>query len=117
MKKNPKVLIAAGLAALVIGFALNAMSGPPKADAAMAEQCQTKLRAQKMDASFIKQCEQKAFALTMTATDAQSAALAISAANNEEVGGGMLAKFLIGLGLALAIGGVVLQVKEKKGLA
>ncbi|HWW11389.1 MAG TPA: hypothetical protein VN018_02650 [Brevundimonas sp.] len=64
------------------------------------------------DADLIAQCRQVAFATATTATtatDAESAARSISAANNSEIGGNALSMFLIGLGLALVVGGVVIR--------
>lgn len=105
MKKNPVAMIAAGALVLLVGLIMMFTGGAPKADAAMVQQCQTKLRAQNMEASFIKQCDEKAFATAMTATDANAAAQAISAANNQEIGGNSMALFFIGLGVVLVAAG------------
>jgi hypothetical protein len=77
----------------------------------MARQCQDKMKAQNAEPSLLAQCDQAAFAIAMTATDAQAAAQAISAANNTEVGDSLLPKFLIGLGLVCFIGGIFLKRK------
>ena len=66
------------------------------------------------DASMAKQCRETAFATAVTATDAQSAARAISAANTSEIRSNGLAMALIGIGLALTIGGVVLRQKQTR---
>ena len=112
MKKNPVMLIGIGVLLLVLGAVLSFSSGPPKADAALAQQCRDRLTAEKSEQSLIEQCEGTAFATAMTATDAQAAALAISAANNSEVGGNMLSKFLLGVGIVLLAVGIFLKRKQ-----
>ncbi len=112
MRKNPAVMTAIGAIVLLIGLVLNFTGSAPKADPAMAQQCRDRLSAQKAEPSEITQCSQAAFATAMTATDAQAAALAISAANNSEIGGSMLAKFLLGLGLVLLIAGIAAKRKR-----
>lgn len=110
LKKNPVILIAIGLVLLAIGgFMQFTAGGPPRADAALVQACETEMQSRGGDADMIARCQETAFASAMTATDAESAARAISAANNSEVGGGMLAMFLIGIGLALTIGGIVIH--------
>lgn len=61
------------------------------------------------NADLIAQCGQLAFATATTATDASSAARSISAANNSEIGGNAFSVFLVGLGLALVVGGFVIR--------
>ena len=113
MKKNPVALIAVGALVILVGLIMMFTGGAPKADAALVQQCQTKLRAQNMEASFIKQCDEKAFATAMTATDANAAAQAISAANSQEIGGNSMALFFIGLGAALvAVGGFSMRTRR-----
>jgi hypothetical protein len=111
VKKSPIALIVIGLIALLIGGFLSYTDGAPKADPAMAQRCQEKMKAQNAEPSLLAQCDQTAFAVAMTATDAQAAAQAISAANNSEVGGSLWAKFFIGLGLVLFLGGMFLKRK------
>ncbi len=109
--KKPLVLIIVGAILLAIGGMLHfgGAGGAPKADSALMQQCQQKMKAENAEPAMIQQCDEKTFATAMTATDAQSAATAISAANNSEVGGSMMSMFFIGVGLALLAGGVYLQ--------
>jgi hypothetical protein len=109
MKKNPLLLIAIGLICLVIGGMMKVAGGPPSADPALAAQCRQSVAARGGDAQLLAQCKETAFATAMTATDANAAARAISSANRGEVGGGMVAMFLIGVGLALLAGGLFLR--------
>lgn len=113
MKKNSIILIALGALLLAIGAVMSLTGGPPAADAALAQSCEQKMTAQGADAGLVAQCKETAFATAMTATDADVAARAISAANNGEIGGGMIAMFLIGVGLALVAGGIVVGLKKK----
>ena len=114
MKKNPMLLIVVGVVLLVVGGLMSLTGGPPKADAATTLQCRQKMTAAGAEAAIIEQCDQRAFAAQMTATDATSAAQAISAANNQEIGGNSLAMFLIGLGFVLTIAGFVLRSKRRR---
>lgn len=114
MQKNPLLLVILGLILLGVGSVVQFTGGPPRADAALVLRCQEEMKARGADASMAKQCSETAFATAMTATDAQSAARAISAANTSEIGSNGLSMFLIGIGLALTIGGVVLQRKQKR---
>lgn len=109
LKKNPVILIAIGVVLLAIGGFMSFSGGAPKADPALVQACQTEMQSRGGDADMIAKCKETAFATAMTATDAQSAARSISAANNSEIGGNALSMFLIGLGLALVVGGVVLR--------
>lgn len=112
MKKNPLVLIALGVILIAVGAWMNFSSGPPAADPALRQACEASMAERGGDADMIAQCSQVAFATATTATDAESAARAISAANNSEIGGSTLSMFLLGLGLALLIGGVVLRLRK-----
>ena len=113
MTTKPLLLIVLGLLLLGAGAVMHFTGGPPPADTALAQQCREKLAAQGAGPSMVAQCEQAAFASAMTATDAEAAAQSISAANRSEVGGNAVAMFLIGLGLVLAVGGIVLQRKRR----
>ena len=113
MKKNPLILIVLGLLLLGVGVGLSFTGGAPRADPALVARCQDTMKARGADAATVAQCNETAFATAMTATDAQAAARNISAANNSEIGGNALAMFLIGLGLALAIAGLVLRQRQK----
>lgn len=75
---------------------------------------QKEMKTRGADASMATQCRETAFAAAMTATDAQSAARAISAANTSEIGSNGLSMLLIGIGLVVTIGGVVLRQKQKR---
>ena len=113
MKRTPVLLIAIGLLALIIGGTMNFTGSAPKASPALVQQCQEKMRARNADDALVRQCSEAAFATAMTATDAQAAAQAISTANNSEVGGGFVAMFLVGLGLALFLGGILAWRKQR----
>lgn len=115
MKKNPLLLIAIGLICLVIGGVMKVTGGPPGADPALVAQCRQNVTERGGDADLIAQCDGAAFASAMTATDANAAAQAISAANQSEIGGGMVSMFLIGIGLALLAGGLFLRFGKGKG--
>ena len=105
MKKNPLLLLVVGAVLLAIGGFMSFGSGPPKADPAIVAQCQERLRDQ--GAEMLARCQEQAFATGLTATDANEAARAISAANNQEIGGNALGMFFIGLGLVFAIFGAI----------
>jgi len=107
--KNPLLLIAIGLICLVIGVLMKTTGGPPGADPALAAQCRQTMIERGGDADLIAQCDGAAFASAMTATDADSAARSISAANRSEIGGGMVSMFLLGIGLAFVAGGLFLR--------
>ena len=113
MKKKPIILIVLGLALLVAGALMSLTGGAPKADAVMASQCRERVKEQGPD--MLAKCTEKAFATTMTATDANSAARAISAANNSEVGSNSLAMFLLGLGGVFTVAGIFL-LRQRTGL-
>jgi hypothetical protein len=105
MKKNPVILFVLGLLLLAAGGLMSLTGGPPKADPARASQCRERMKDQGPD--MLAKCDESAFATAMTATDANSAAQAISAANNSEVGSNSLAMFLLGLGAVLTVAGLV----------
>lgn len=109
MKKNPLILIALGVVLIAIGGLIHFTGGPPAADPGLRQACEASMAERGADAGLIAQCRQVAFATATTATDAESAARSISAANNGEIGGSALSMFLIGLGLALVVGGVVIR--------
>jgi len=114
VRKNPLLLIILGLVLLGVGAVMQFTGGPPRADAALVLRCQEEMKTRGADASMAKQCSETAFATAMTATDAHSAARAISAVNTAEIGSNGLAMALIGIGLALTIGGVVLRQKQTR---
>ena len=116
MKNKARLLMLAGVIALLIGGILWLAGGPPQADAALLARCQANMAARNADASLVVQCKDVAFATAMTATDATAAAQAISAANNSEVGGNSLAMFLMGLGAVLLVAGFV-QERKRNGAA
>ena len=109
MKKNPIVLIALGVLLIAVGGWMQFTGGPPKADPGLRQACEASMAERGADADLIAQCKEVAFATATTATDAASAARSISAANSGEIGGNALSMFLIGLGLALVVGGVVIR--------
>jgi hypothetical protein len=112
MKKPSLLLLTLGVISLLIGGVMALRGGPPAADAQLAQACRTEMARRNADASMIQQCDEAAFATAMTATDANDAARSISAANNSEVGSNALAMFLIGVGVALLVAGILLRRKE-----
>lgn len=110
MKKNPIILLVFGLVLLAAGGLMSFTGGHPKADAAQASQCRERMKDQGAD--MLIRCHEKAFATTITATDANSAAQAISTANNSEVGSNSLSMFLLGLGGVLTVAGVFMLRKR-----
>ena len=112
VKKSPLVLIVLGAILIAVGAWMNFSGGPPAADPALRQACEASMAERGGDADLVAQCSQVAFATATTATDAESAARAISAANNAEVGGGALAMFLLGLGIAIFAGGIVLRLRK-----
>lgn len=116
MKNTARMLMLTGAIALLIGAILGFTGGPPEADAALAAQCRTKMTAQNADTALLAQCKEVAFATAMTATDANAAAKAISAANNSEIGGNSFAMFLMGLGVVLLVVGF-LQKRKYSGVS
>lgn len=114
MKNSARMLMLIGAIALLIGAILGFAGGPREADAALAAQCRTKMAARSADAALIDQCKEVAFATAMTATDANAAAQAISAANRGEIGGNAFAMFLMGFGVVLLAVGF-LQGRRRQG--
>ena len=109
MKKNPLILIALGVVLIAVGGWMHFTGGAPTADPGLRQACEASMAERGADADLIAQCKQVAFATATTATDAESAARSISAANNSEVGGGAVSMFLMGAGLALVVGGIVIR--------
>lgn len=106
MKNRPMILIVAGLLALIAGCYLQFTGGPPKADAALVQECRASVNARGPGAAeLLPKCDELAFARMMTARDATSAASGVAAANRSEIGNNSLGMFLIGLGIALTLGG------------
>ncbi len=112
MQRSALLMLIPGLVLLGTGAVLQWTGGPPRADAALVQGCQAEMTARHAEPSLIAQCSDTAFATTMTATDPAAAARAISAANNSEIGGDTLAMLLLGIGLALTIGGGVMLQKR-----
>jgi hypothetical protein len=110
MKKNPIILLIFGLVMLVTGGLMSLTGGPLKADAGQAWQCRERMKDQGAD--MLIKCHEKAFATTMTATDANSAAQAISTANNSEVGSNSLSMFLLVLGGVVTVAGIFMLRKR-----
>ncbi|MBW8807610.1 MAG: hypothetical protein JF591_02020 [Lysobacter sp.] len=101
------LLVLAGLLVFVAGAWLKFSAGPADVDIAVVEKCRAQMDKRGSDAALRDKCEQAAFAHMIIATDAAGAARAISAANENEIGGEALAMFLLGLGAVLTIGGVL----------
>lgn len=112
MKNKAQLLMLAGLIALLIGGMLSFTGGPPAADAALVARCQATMTARNAEAFLLAQCKDVAFATAMTATDANAAAQAISAANRQEIGGNSLSMFLMGLGAVLLVAGFLQRRKQ-----
>ena len=119
MKKNPKVILIIGVIALLIGAVLHFTAG--SAPAATAEQeaaCREQLAVNGEEAAAMAhRCDEAAVAIGIGAQrlglSAPEAAQAIAAANQGEVGGSMLSKFLLGFGLALTVIGGIAVVTRK----
>ena len=107
MKSKPMIAVVIGLILLVIGGFMQFRGNTPAANPELTAACRTEIQNRGGDADLIKQCDDQAFATAMTATDAQSAARSISAANRQDVGGNMISMFMIGLGLALSVLGLI----------
>ena len=112
MKNKPSMVFLLGLVLLAIGGIMSLAGGPPRANAAAVAQCRERMADQGAD--MLAKCDEAAFATAMTATDGDSAARAISAANTSEIGGNALAMFLMGIGAALTIGGLVLLGRSRR---
>lgn len=110
MKKSPMILLVLGIVLLLAGGLMSFAGGPPKADATTASQCRERMKGQ--GSEMLAKCDEKAFATAMTATDANAAAQAISAANNSEVGANGVSMFLLGLGAVLSVAGIVMLRKR-----
>jgi hypothetical protein len=104
------IMFVLGVMLLVAGGLMSLTGGPPKADAIMTSQCRERMKDQGSD--LLAKCGAKAFATAMTATDANAAAQAISAANDSEVGSNSLAMLLLGLGGALTVAGIFMLRKR-----
>jgi hypothetical protein len=110
MNRKPIVILVLGLVLLTSGGILSMSTGAPKAEAARAAQCRENMKDQAPD--MLAKCDEKSFAIAMTATDANAAAQAISAANNPEVGTNTLSMFLLGLGGALTVASIFMLRKQ-----
>ena len=112
MKRVPVIIALLGLMLLVAGLALRLNGGPPPADPSIIAACEARVQSQ--GAEMVARCQQSAFATTMTATDANAAAAAISSGNKAEVGGDAFALFVVGLGVALMIAGALLAGQQRR---
>lgn len=115
MKLNPRFAFGIGILLLAIGAFISFGNGPPAADPASAAACRERFRDQGQE--MLARCDEAAFATAMTATDANDAAAAISASNNQEIGGNAMGMFLIGIGLVLTLAGGVGWVKQSRDAA
>ena len=119
MKKNPKVILLIGLMFLMIGGALNFMvRGAAAATSEQEAACREQLASQGGDsAAMAHRCNEAVVAIGIGSQrlglSAPEAAQAIAAANQGEVGGNMLGKFLLGFGLALTVIGGIAVVTRK----
>lgn len=117
MNKNPRILLFVGIALLLVGAFLSfgPGSGAAGADAGQEQACRAEMEKRGPDGkAMADQCSDANFATAVTATDASSAAAAISANNRAEIGGSALGKFLLGMGLVLSLAGIVLPMLRKK---
>lgn len=117
MKSKPVIAVVVGLVLLVIGGFMQFRGTTPAANPELTAACRAEMQNRGGDAQLIKQCDDQAFASAITATDAQSAAQSISAANRQEVGGNMISMFMIGLGLALFVLGLIRTATQRKAAA
>jgi len=96
-----------GIVLLLTGLVLELHGGPSKADGQLVQACQNEMKRREAGPDMIARCSDTAFATMTTATNAESAARSISAANNQEVGSNMTAMFLIGFGITLTFAGIL----------
>lgn len=122
MRKNPKLLLIVGALLLLAGFALNfGAGGEVQATAEQEQACRAEMAGRGAEASALAdKCSEANFAIATIASgagsgmSAQDAAAMISQNNQAEVGGGMLSKFLMGLGVGILIAGVITLVVRKR---
>lgn len=116
MNKNPRVLLFVGIALLLVGAIMNfGFGGGTGADAAQEQACRAEMEKRGPEGkAMADQCSDANFAIATTATDASSAAAAISANNQAEIGGSSLGLFLLGMGLVLTLAGIILPIIRKK---
>jgi hypothetical protein len=96
-----------GALLLVAGVAMQ-FSGSGGANAALEAQCRAEMATRGPAAvQLADQCSEPAFASAITAQNAESAAAAVGSANRASVGSGLIAWFLIGVGLVLLVAGFV----------
>lgn len=110
MKLNPRLLIAIGIVMLAVGAFVTFGNGPPKADPVATAQCRERMKDQ--GAEMLDRCQEAAFATAMTATDANQAAAAISASNNQEIGGNAIGMFLLCIGIVFTLAGFLAWRKQ-----
>lgn len=114
MKSNPIIAVVIGLVLLLIGGFMQFSGTAPTADPELTVACRAEISQRGGDEAFADQCSDKSFAVAMTATDAQSAAKAISASNSQDVGANAISMFMLGLGLVLFFGGIAMVMKKRK---
>jgi hypothetical protein len=110
MKRYTFILLILGVVLFAAGGLMNLTGGPPKADPVHAAQCRERMKDQ--GSEMLAKCDEQAFATAMTATDANAAAQAISAANNSEIASNSLSMFLLGLGGVLTVAGIFMLRKR-----
>lgn len=115
--RKPKLLALLGLIILVVGVALNISSDSVSQEDQLA--CEAIVKEQHGGhPELMDKCTEPGMVAMMRASEqnlsAQEAAQNISAANQSSLGGGLLAKFLLGLGLALFLVGLW-GIKKAKG--
>lgn len=116
MQRNPKILLWIGLALLLVGAIISygPGSGSAGANAANEEACRAEMASRGPEGkAMADQCAEANFAIATTATDANSAAAAISANNQSELGSSTLGKFLLGMGLVLTLAGFLIPLIRK----
>lgn len=114
MKSKPLVAAVIGFVLLLVGGFIQFSGTAPSPDADLTQACRAEVQNRGGDSDMAKQCSDKTFAVAMTATNANDAARAISAANQQEIGGNAVSIFLLGLGLVLFGTGLFGVMKQHK---
>ena len=112
MKLNPRFALVIGIVLLALGAFISFGNAAPAADPASAAACRERFKDQGQE--MLDRCDEAAFAMAMTATDANQAAASISASHHPAIGGNAIGMFLLGIGLVLSLAGAVGWVKQSR---
>lgn len=122
MEKKTVVMVIVGIICLLSGVFLQFSGFGGGVSAEDKQACETAVQAKnwgEQKAEFLARCDSDVgFVAMMKAqqagSGAQEAAQSIAAANQSEIGGGMLSMFLMGLGAVLTFGGLFVGKMAKK---